>query len=275
MKGPSGRLDGPFRYVRAFGRRFDGMKWRVLQLSVLLLAVTFSSLGGNISAQPPSEHRAVPTPANQSHGSHREQDGGKWEGSAQGVAYSEFNHRLAGLIVLLFGFAELGHALRCQVPVWTRLVLPCALGALGTYLLIWSDHEAWPIGALTFAQTFSGQDLEILQHKFYGVFSSVAAVSEALRRSNWARHPGWAIPLFLLGFFGALLLFVHSHGNHPADHIIELHHAFLGTVGIGAAVSSAMMAWASGISERTMKRWEVAWATCVVVIGLQLLVYFE
>ena len=251
------------------------MKWWVPQLSVLLLTVALSSLGGNISAQISSEHPAVPAAASQGHSTHGEPAGGKWEGSVQGVAYSEFNHRLAGLVVLLFGLAELGHALRYQVPVWTRLVLPCALGVLGAYLVIWSDHEAWPIGSLSFTQTFSGQDLEILQHKFYGVFSSVAAVSETLRRIGGARHPGWAVPLLILGFFGALLLFVHSHGNHPANHIIELHHAFLGTVGVGAAVSSAMMAWASHTSEQTMKRWEVAWATCVVVIGLQLLVYFE
>lgn len=251
------------------------MKWWTPQLSVLLLTAALSSLGGTISAQSSLEDSAISPPAHQNHGSYREQDGSTWEGSTQGVAYSEFNHRFAGLFVLLFGLAELGHALQYQVPVWTRLVLPVALGVLGGYLLIWSDHEAWPIGTLTFAQTFSGQDLEILQHKFYGVFSSVAAVSETLRRIDWARHPGWAVPLLILGFLGALLLFIHSHGDHPANHVIELHHAFLGTVGIGAAVSSAMMAWASHTSEQTMKRWEVAWATCVVVIGLQLLVYFE
>jgi len=32
---------------------------------------------------------------------------GVWEGSAEGIAYSEFNHRLAGLFILLIGFSEL------------------------------------------------------------------------------------------------------------------------------------------------------------------------
>ncbi|MBS0150171.1 MAG: hypothetical protein JSR31_04465 [Nitrospira sp.] len=251
------------------------MKWRAPLLSVLLLTVAFSSSGGTISAQSSWEHSVISPPVHQNHGSHREQDGDTWEGSIQGVAYSEFNHRFAGLFVLLFGLAELGHALQYPVPGWTRLVLPGALGVLGVYLLIWSDHAAWPIGSLTFAQTFSGQDPEILQHKFYGFFSSAAAITEALRRISWAWHPGWAVPLLILGFLGALLLFVHSHGNHPTNHIIELHHTLLGTLGIGAAVSSAMMAWVSSTSEKTMKRWEVAWATCVVVMGLQLLVYFE
>ena len=251
------------------------MKWWAALLSVLLLTIALSSLGVDVSAQGSSQHHMVAAPADQSHGSHPEQVGGKWEGSAQGVAYSEFNHRFAGLFVLLFGLAELGHALGYQLPVWTRLVLPSALGVLGVYLLIWSDHEAWPIGSLSFAQTFFGHDQEIIQHKFYGVFGATAAISEAIRRIGLARHPAWAAPLVFLGLAGALLLFIHSHGNQPVNHTIVLHHALLGTVGIGAAVSSAMVAWVSGTSEKTMKRWEVTWATCVVVMGLQLLVYSE
>lgn len=251
------------------------MKWWAPLLSVLLLTVALSFLDVDVSAQPSSEHHEVFAPANRSHGIHSEQDGGKWEGSTQGVAYSEFNHRFAGLFVLLFGLAELGHALRYRLPVWTRLVLPGALGVLGMYLLIWSDHEAWPIGSLTFAQTFSGQDPEILQHKFYGVFSSAAAVSETLRRINWARHSVWAVPFLILGFGGALLLFFHSHGDHPANPMITLHHLLLGIFGFGAAISSAMAVWVSGTSEKTMKGWEVVWATCMVVMGLQLLAYFE
>lgn len=251
------------------------MKWSVPLLSVLLLVVVLSFWGVDVCAQLSHDHHPVLSSADQSHEPHSEQDGDKWEGSAQGVAYSEFNHRFAGLFVLLFGLAELGHALRYQVPVWSRLVLPSALGVIGAYLLIWSDHEAWPIGALTFAQSFSGQDPEILQHKFYGVFSSAAAVSETLRRIRWAQHPGWVVPLLALGFGGALLLFIHSHGDHPANPTITLHHLSLGILGLGAAVSSSMVVWVSGTSEKTMKRWETAWATCVVVIGLQLLVYFE
>jgi hypothetical protein len=198
-----------------------------------------------------------------------------WEGSANGTAYSEFNHRFVGLLVLLFGLGELGYSLRYQLPFWIRLVLPSALAVIGPYLLVWSDHEAWPIGALTFIQTFSGQDPEIIQHKFYGVFGSVAAVSETLRRIGWARNPLWATPLFMLGLIGSLLLFIHSHGHHPGSQMIEWHHALLGSFGIGAAVSNAMVSWAPGASERTVKRWEVAWAMFVIIMGLQLLVYHE
>ena len=50
-----------------------------------------------------------------------------WEGSAQGIAYSEFNHHLAGLFVLLIGCAELSQSLRLTSLLWLRLLLPIAM----------------------------------------------------------------------------------------------------------------------------------------------------
>jgi hypothetical protein len=251
------------------------MKWWISLLSILVLVGGVVRWLPDACAQPAPEHHhpAITSDTTPNSPSGHARDG--WEGSEEGIAYSEFNHRFAGLFVLLFGLAELGHGLRYPLPFWTRLVLPCALAVIGVYLLVWSDHEAWPIGALTFVQTLTGHDPEILQHKFYGVFSATAAVSETFRRMGCLRHPAWAVPLVFLGLIGAPLLFVHSHGDHPANQTIELHHALLGSLGIGAAVSSAMVAWASGISPQTVKRWELAWAGLVILMGLQLLVYFE
>jgi len=250
------------------------MKRWVFLLSVLVPMVALSLQSADARAQPSLEHHPA-SGEGTTHDPHSEHGNGDWEGSTEGVAYSEFNHRFAGLFVLMFGLAELGHAWRYQLPFWTRLVLPSALGVIGVYLLIWSDHEAWPIGSLSFAQTFFGQDQEIIQHKFYGVFGTTAAVSETLRRIGWAQHPAWAAPLVFLGLVGALLLFVHSHGNHPANHTIELHHALLGSLGIGASISNAMVSWTSGALNQPVKKWEVAWAGFVVVMGIQLLLYFE
>ena len=90
---------------------------------------------------------------------------GGWEGLAQGVAYSEFNHHLAGFFVLLIGCAELSQALHRPTLLWARFLLPAAMLLGSVILLIWSDHEAWPIGSLSLVQTFSGHDPEIIQHK--------------------------------------------------------------------------------------------------------------
>jgi putative copper resistance protein D len=251
------------------------MKQWACSLSLLLLIVVLSINlpTASAQAQPHSSYHSSSKAGigGDAESTHEDQ----WEGSVQGTAYSEFNHRFVGLLVLLFGLGEFGYALRYQLPFWIRLVLPSALAVIGPYLLIWSDHEAWPIGSLTFIQTFSGQDPEIIQHKFYGVLGSIASVSEMLRRTGRVRHPAWAAPLFILGLGGSLLLFVHSHEHQPGNHMIDLHHTLLGSFGIGAAVSNAMVSWASGASEQTVKRWEVAWAGFVMVIGLQLLIYNE
>jgi putative copper resistance protein D len=231
--------------------------------------------GTDVRAQPTSVHPPDSIAPGTTHDPQCERGGGGWEGSAEGIAYSEFNHRFAGLFVLLFGLAELGHALRYPLPSRIRLVLPSALSVIGAYLLVWSDHEAWPIGSLTLEQTFSGQDPEIIQHKFYGIFAATAAVSETLRRIGWARHPIWAAPLVIGAMIGGLLLFWHSHGNHPANQTIEVQHVLLGSLGVGAALSSAMVSWGSGASSFPVKKWDLAWAVFVILIGIQLLLYFE
>ncbi len=56
-------------------------------------------------------------------------DAGK--GWPEGIASSEFNHRFAGLSDRLFGFAELGQALRYPALIWTRLIVE----------IVWHDME--------------------------------------------------------------------------------------------------------------------------------------
>jgi len=196
-------------------------------------------------------------------------------GSAEGIAYSEFNHRFAGLSDLLFGLAELATALQYPHLVWARFVLPGALGITGVFLFVWSDHDAWPIGSLSFAETFGGDDLEIIEHKLYSVLALVIAACETLRRTGRVRHPIWAAPLVFLVLIGSLLLFVHSHGNHPAMAKIELHHALLGAVGVCAALSKVLASWMPGASQRLVKWAEAAWAGSVILFGLLLLIYSE
>src|SRR5262245_30743091 len=157
------------------------------------------------------------------HHGHHSASGG-WEGSAEGIAYSERNHHIAGLLVLLMGLAELSHALRLSSFRWARFLLPAAMTGTGLFLLVWCDHEAWPIWSLSFSQTFLGQDAEILQHKLYGILTLTVGAIELRRRLGLMGHAVWATPLPLMAIVGGFMLFGHSHGDHPSAHKIALHH---------------------------------------------------
>lgn len=212
-------------------------------------------------------------------GEHQHHPGGgttpSWEGSVQGIAYSEFNHHLAGVFILLIGLSEVRQALGWPALVWTRFLLPGAFTVGGIFLLIWSDHDSWPIGSLTFGQTFFGGDSEILQHKVYGILAFGVGTIEFLRRLGWFAHAAWTVPLPLFAIVGGLMLFSHSHGDHPAAYKIALHHAVMGTMAITAGSSKLVSGWRAKqmITERSY--WELIWASLVLVIGLQLLFYSE
>ena len=199
----------------------------------------------------------------------------RWEGSREGIAYSEFNHHLAGIFLLLIGLSELRQALGWPVLAWTRFLLPGALGVAGLFLLIWSDHDSWPIGSMTFVQTFSGSDPEVLQHKTYGVLALAVGAVEFLRRLGFFAHAVWTVPLPVFAVVGGLMLFAHSHGDHPAAHKITLHHLIMGVMAITAGSSKLISGWRQRQLATERSYWEIIWAGLVLAIGLQLLFYSE
>ena len=167
---------------------------------------------------------------------------------------SDLNHHLAGLFVLLIGFSEMAQALRSQSLGWARMLLPAALLATATFLLVWSDHEAWPIGPLSFAETFFGNDHEVLQHKIYGLLALSVGLIELYRRLDRVIHVGWLVPLPVFAMIGGLMLFGHSHGAHPAAQKIALHHAVMGTLAVSAGSSKLVSAWSHAFMGWTRSR---------------------
>jgi putative copper resistance protein D len=202
--------------------------------------------------------------------------GPQWEGSLEGIAYSDRNHHVAGLLVLLIGLTELREAFAVTLLAWSRFLLPAAMLSAGGLLMIWSDHNAWPIGSLNLAETFSGADHEILQHKIYGILALAVGLVELLRRAGRLHHTFWNFPLPAFAVIGGLMLFLHSHGIHPSAQAIALNHAVMGTMAIVAGSCKLISARASSPSNPAgLSRWKLAWAGFVLLIGLQLLFYSE
>lgn len=198
-----------------------------------------------------------------------------WEGSIAGIAYSEFNHHLTGMLIVIIGLSELRHALASRFWAWTRFLLPGAMFTAGSFLLIWSDHNAWPIGSLSFMQTFFGSDQEIFQHKSYGLLLLTVGAIELFRRLGQIRHAVWVAPLPLFAIIGGLMLFAHSHGDHPSAHQIAMDHAIMGTMAVTAGSSKLLADWFRSQSNTGSSKWELPWAGLILLIGIQLLMYSE
>jgi hypothetical protein len=198
-----------------------------------------------------------------------------WEGSAAGIAYSERNHHIAGWCVLVMGLAELSHAMRLSSLSWARLLLPAAMFFSGVFVMIWSDHEAWPIGSLSLTETFFGHDYEIIQHKIFGLLALIVGSLELFRRIGRLGHMAWATPLPLMAILGGLMLFGHSHGVHPSAQKIALHHAVMGAMAVTAGSSKLVSGWRRSGLETAPFRWELLWAGLILFIGAQLLIYSE
>ena len=198
-----------------------------------------------------------------------------WEGSVAGIAYSEFNHHLSGMLVLIIGLSELRQSLAIPLWAWTRFLLPGALLTAGSFLLIWSDHNAWPIGPMSFMQTFFGSDSEIFQHKSYGLLSVTVGTTELFRRLGQIRHAAWVAPLPLFAIIGGLMLFGHSHGIHPSAAKIAMDHTMMGTMAVTAGSSKLLTDWFRSPSYAGFSKWELPWACLILFIGIQLLIYSE
>ena len=242
-------------------------------MPIVLLTV----VAGPVCAQPgDASHELAPGHGDAHGDSHTRTAGSHWEGSAEGVAYSDFNHHMAGIFILMVGLTELWGALGIGLLAWSRFLLPAAMFGAGSFLLIWSDHEAWPIGSMSLAQTLFGGDWEILQHKTYAILLLSVGLIEGLRWLGRLRHLFWSIPFPAFAIIGGLMLFLHSHGDHPSAHQIAMDHAVMGTLAVTAGfcklVSIRTAAKGNG---GDVLRWELAWAGCILLVGLQLLFYSE
>ncbi len=173
---------------------------------------------------------------------------------AQNKKESEFNHHLAGFLVILAGLFLLGEgALRQRWPS-TRFAWPACFLVCGLFLLVFSDTELWPFGPQSWWYGLT-HNLEDLQHKTFAVRIFPA-----------------------LALFGSVMLLFHEHhsGMHGVDHMtvmkrIQAEHLGFAIVGGGVGV-------VKGLSElRT--RWQAvflkSWPLLLIILGVLLMRYNE
>jgi hypothetical protein len=190
---------------------------------------------------------------------------------------SEFNHHLAGFLVLLAGVFILTQDRLAGRWPGVRFVWPSCFLLAGLFLLVFSDTEIWPFGPQTpwFAITHNAEDL---QHKTFSVILLVLGYIELQRVRGRFKSPwlAWIFPV--LGVVGAILLLFHQHhgGMHGPDHMAVMEHiqnqhrAFAAT-GSGIAVSKGL----SDTNLPSRRFFGKLWPLLMIVLGILLMFYTE
>jgi putative copper resistance protein D len=189
--------------------------------------------------------------------------------NASDIAWSEYNHHWAGLLVAAMGIAALARK-SGRVP-WTRH-WPLLFLVLAAFLFFRADAEVWPLGDIGFIASL--RDPEVFQHRIF------VALIAGFAWFEWGVSTGRVVsrPLRrvfpLLTALAATLLLTHSHalGNVKEELLTELTHLPIAVLGIVAGWAR----WLEVEAPAEEGRWSGwIWPACLVGIGMLLLAYRE
>ena len=189
--------------------------------------------------------------------------------NAQDIAWSEYNHHIAGAIVLLMGILVLLE--KTGKAPWARH-WPLLLIVLAGVLFLRSEAESWPTGSLSLADSL--RDPEFIQHKaFMALMTSFAVFEWSVRnkvmRNEWAKY---VFPLICA--LGGMMLLTHSHSIANVKELLlqEMTHMPL-------AVFAIWSGWTRWLELRLDGRAKVIagwlWPTFFCLTALTLLLYRE
>jgi putative copper resistance protein D len=190
---------------------------------------------------------------------------------ANDMAWSEYNHHWAGVVVLMAGALAL--LSRFRRVRWARF-WPLAFAGLAVFILVRADPENWPLGPRPFWGSFFEPD--VLEHRaaallilLFAVFE--CAVQAGRLRAAWARY---AFPLMCAA--GAALLLTHSHalGDGKQEVLLLMNHAALALFAVTAG-------WARWLELRLpneeggRRLAGYVWPAALMAVGMVLLDYRE
>jgi putative copper resistance protein D len=184
------------------------------------------------------------------------------------IALSEFNHNVAGLMVLIAGLLAVAARAGWR---WARN-WPLAFLGLAVFLFLLADVEYWPMGPVPFWRGFLVS--EVVQHRFAVLLIVAFAVFERQVQTGRAGLPAMALVFPFVCFLGGALLLTHSHSlNNPKEELLaELSHIAIAILGIAAGWSRWLeLRLATG--PRRALSW--VWPICLILVGAVLLNYRE
>ena len=193
--------------------------------------------------------------------------------NASDIAWSEYNHHWAGLVMLLIGIAAaVERSGRAALGARLARHWPLLFLALAAFLVFRADPEVWPMGPLGPIESL--KDPEVVQHRLFVLMIVTFAFFEWGVRTGRVQRPVLQLVFPAICVIGGTLLLTHSHalGNVKEQLLVELSHLPMGVLGIVAGWTRYLQIKAPA-AEGRWAGW--VWPGCFLVIGLLLLVYRE
>jgi putative copper resistance protein D len=187
------------------------------------------------------------------------------------IAWSEYNHNWAGLIVLLMGILAL--LSRSRYFSWAK-IWPLMFLGLAVFLFLRADPENWPLGPNGFWESFGEAD--VLQHRAAVILIILFAIFQYRVEMKWMKSMTAALVFPGVCVLGGVVLLTHTHalGNIKEEMLTELSHTSLALFGIVAG-------WSRWLELRLPEENDIRrylawiWPVCFIFVGLILLNYRE
>lgn len=190
--------------------------------------------------------------------------------------WSEMNHAFAGLCLLfLTAFGLLQVAMR-RPPAFARYGPVVVWLVLFVFLFIRADRGAWPLGGLSWWESFG--DWDTAQHRLGVSMILVIALGDLARiRRGWTINPvfsRWG--MLAVGVVGSGLLYTHLHSTLDPAHYAMVRR--MNAQHIAMATSALLFS----VSKFAWDTWQVpkrggeyAWLLFLGILGVILTLYVE
>lgn len=187
------------------------------------------------------------------------------------IAWSEYNHNWAGLIVLALGFFAL--LSRSRYFPWAK-IWPLMFLGLAVFLFLRADPENWPLGPNGFWESFGEPD--VLQHRAAVLLIIVFALFQYAVETNRVKSHAAALVFPGVCALGGIVLLTHTHSvtNVKQEMLIELSHTPLAIFGLLAGWSR-WLELRLPPENRTRRILAWVWPVCFMLVGLVLMDYHE
>ncbi len=187
------------------------------------------------------------------------------------IAWSEYNHNWAGLIVFFMGILAL--LSRSRHFSWAK-VWPLAFLGLAVFLFLRADPENWPLGPNGFWESFGVSD--VLQHRAAVLLIILFAVFQYRVETQRMKSMAAALVFPSVCAIGGVVLLTHNHAlnNIKEEMLVELSHTPLALFGIMAGWSRWLeLRLPTDNQARKYLTW--VWPICFIIVGLILMDYRE